>query len=109
MNSRLALRTAAVATVMGLGVTAARAAVFNEVEPNDTKPVATPVAGMLPGATPVAHANFEWKGWLYVVGGVAAITGTILTAVGGARRAARGRWSVAPAPGGAHVAWSCAF
>jgi hypothetical protein len=28
------------------------------------------VAGMLPGATPVAHANFEWKGWLYVIGGV---------------------------------------
>lgn len=44
---------------------------------------------------------------MYVVGGVAVATGVVLYAVGWKRD--RARFAVAPAPGGAEVAWSCAF
>jgi hypothetical protein len=46
---------------------------------------------------------------LYVVGGAAALTGVVLTAVGASRRASLGRWSIAPISGGAHAAWAYAF
>jgi hypothetical protein len=103
-------------TLVGLGVAAFGAGLWFGLSADSASARISDVAGgggewspELGGVWQDGQRDAAAATGLYVAGAASAITGAVLVGIGGARRAARARWSIAPSSGGAWVSWSYVF